>query len=215
MFQMRLESENVASPARALAGLPPDLDIPLSERIARISKGSMTIEVNSANLAFLSSSLTKVSEWAQDEIIPSPIPMTINVRNTSLRLTDDNPPVPGCPEPPPLDFKVPDLSLVRNSQGVFTVKSISKETVPVELKEESQNEVINKELELALAEIRILRGKLAEKDSVIKDLEVKNKELSKINGQGSMRVESLEDEKKSLMDTLKYLQEELIKSGKK
>lgn len=57
-----------------LAGLAEDLDIPLSEKIARITKGSMTMEVNSANLDFLSSTLTKVSEWAQDEISPTPSP---------------------------------------------------------------------------------------------------------------------------------------------
>ena len=214
MFQMRLETESVESPALALAGLPEDLDIPLSEKIARITNGSMTIEVNSAHLAFLSSTLTKVSEWAQDEIIPTPIPMVINVRDTSLQLTDDNPPVPGCPQPPPVDFKVPELSLVRDSQGVFTVKSPSPETMSNEVKE-CQDPEISAALELARAEIRILRGKLAERELVIKDWEVKYKELSMNNEQTTIRLESLQDEKKSLMDTLKYLQEELIKSGKK
>ena len=214
VFQMRLETESLESPALALAGLSEDLDIPLSEKIARITKGSMTMEVSSANLAFLSSTLTKVSEWAQDEIIPTPIPMVIKVKNTSLQLTDDNPPVPGCPQPPPVDFKVPELSLVRDAQGVFTVKSISTDT-----KSDGVNECQDQEtrtaLDLAMTEIRILRGKLAERESVIKDWESKYKELSMNNGQATTRIESLQDEKKSLMDTLKYLQEELIKSGKK
>ena len=211
---MRLETESVESPALALAGLSEDLDIPLSEKIARITKGSMTMEVNSANLAFLSSTLTKVSEWAQDEIIPTPIPMVINVKKTSLQLTDDNPPVPGCPQPPPVDFKVPELSLVRDARGVFTVKSISTD-IKSDKSNECQDQETSTALELAMAEIRILRGKLAEKESVIKDWEAKYKELSMNNGRATIRIESLLDEKRSLMDTLKYLQEELIKSGKK
>ena len=214
VFQLRLENENVESPALALAGLPEDLDIPLAEKIARITNGSITIEVNSANLAFLSSSLTKVSEWAQDEIIPTPIPMVINVRNTSLQLTDDNPPVPGCPQPPPVDFKVPELSLVRDSRGVFTVKSIPTDAKSEEVNN-CQDQETNTALELAMAEIRILRGKLAEKEALLKDWEAKYKELSMNNGQATIRLEGLQDEKKSLMDTLKYLQEELVKSGKK
>ena len=211
---MRLKTESVESPALALAGLAEDLDIPLSEKIARITKGSMAIEVNSANLAFLSSTLTKVSEWAQDEIIPTPIPMVINVRNTSLQLTDDNPPVPGCPQPPPVDFKVPELSLVRDSRGVFTVKSITTDTKSEEVNN-CQDQETKTALELAMAEIRILRGQLAEKDALLKDWEAKYKELSMNNGQATIRLEGLQDEKKSLMDTLKYLQEELVKSGKK
>ena len=66
-----------------------------------------------------------------------------------------------------------------------------------------------------MAEIRILRGKLAEKEALLKDWEAKYKELSMNNGQANIRLEGLQDEKKSLMDTLKYLQEELVKSGKK
>ena len=214
VFHLRLENESVESPALALASLPEDLDIPLSEKIARITNGSMTIEVNGANLSLLSSSLTKVSEWAQDEIIPTPVPMVINVRNTSLQLTDDNPPVPGCPQPPPVEFKVPELSLVRDAQGVFSVKSTAVETKSDKVND-CQDQETRTALKLAMDEIRILRGKLAEKDSVINDWEVKYKELSISNGQANIRLEGLQDEKKSLMDTLKYLQEELIKSGKK
>ena len=100
VFKMRLESEPPQQPAQALASLPPDLDVSLGEKIARMS------EVTGASLAFLSSTLTKLSEWAQDEILPTPVPMTIDVRNVAFTLTDDNPPV---------------LRLVRDKSGMFTV----------------------------------------------------------------------------------------------
>ena len=69
-------------------------------------------------------------------------------------------------------------------------------------------------LELALSEVRILRARLAEKQVQITDLESRNKTLTVSNEQSVSQVENLVEEKKSLMDTMKYLQEELIKSGK-
>ena len=222
VFKLRLESQSPKNPAQALASLPADLDIPLSEKISRISEGSMSMEVSSTSLAFMSSTLTKLSEWAMDEIIPSPLPMTININNVSLNITDDNPPVPGCPQPPPVDFKVPKLSLTRDKTGVFSVSSL------VTSSEESSSSTTNKtennfdetsslrsELELAQTEVRILRAKLAEKENRIVELENRSKEMSKVSDRSSLTINSLVEEKKSLMETLKYLQEELIKSGKK
>merc|ERR1719192_2560772 len=68
---------------------------------------------------------------------------------------------------------------------------------------------------LTLSEVRILRARLAEKQVQITDLETRNKTLTVSNEQSVSQVENLVEEKKSLMDTMKYLQEELIKSGKK
>ena len=221
VFKMRLESEPPQQPAQALASLPPDLDITLGEKIARMSEGSMAIQVTGASLAFLSSTLTKLSEWAQDEILPTPVPMTIDVRNVAFTLTDDNPPVRGCPEPPPVDFSVPELRLVRDKSGMFTVTAApvsSTDTTPLPVSSSAHNgqdDNVRRELELALSEVRILRARLAEKQVQITDLETRNKTLTVSNEQSVSQVENLVEEKKSLMDTMKYLQEELIKSGKK
>ena len=206
VFKMRLESEPPQQPAQALASLPPDLDISLGEKIARMSEGSMAIQVTGASLAFLSSTLTKLSEWAQDEILPTPVPMTIDVRNVAFTLTDDNPPV---------------LRLVRDKSGMFTVTAApvsSTDTTPVPVSSSAHNgqdDNVRRELELALSEVRILRARLAEKQVQITDLETRNKTLTVSNEQSVSQVENLVEEKKSLMDTMKYLQEELIKSGKK
>ena len=206
VFKMRLESEPPQQPAQALASLPPDLDISLGEKIARMSEGSMAIQVTGASLAFLSSTLTKLSDWAQDEILPTPVPMTIDVRNVAFTLTDDNPPV---------------LRLVRDKSGMFTVMAApvsSTDTTPVPVSSSAHNgqdDNVRRELELALSEVRILRARLAEKQVQITDLETRNKTLTVSNEQSVSQVENLVEEKKSLMDTMKYLQEELIKSGKK
>ena len=38
VIKIRIESDNLENPAKALAELPDDLDIPLAERISRISQ---------------------------------------------------------------------------------------------------------------------------------------------------------------------------------
>ena len=164
----------------------------------------MAIQVTGASLAFLSSTLTKLSEWAQDEILPTPVPMTIDVRNVAFTLTDDNPPVRGCPEPPPVDFSVPELRLVRDKSGMFTVTAApvsSTDTTPLPVSSSAHNgqdDNVRRELELALSEVRILRARLAEKQVQITDLESRNKILTVSNEQSVSQVENLVEEKKSL-----------------
>ena len=181
VFKMRLESEPPLQPAQALASLPPDLDISLGEKIARMSEGSMAIQVTGASLAFLSSTLTKLSEWAQDEILPTPVPMTIDVRNVAFTLTDDNPPV---------------LRLVRDKSGMFTVTAApvsSTDTTPLPVSSSAHNgqdDNVWRELELALSEVRILRARLAEKQVQITDLKTRNKTLTVSKKQSVSQVEN-------------------------
>ena len=175
----------------------------------------MSIEVTSASLSFLSSTLTKLSEWAQDEIIPTPLPMSIRVTSVKFMLTDDADPAPGCPVQPPVHFNIPHLTLTRDKSGTFNIQSSPNlDNQPVKQQNDSSGQ-LRKELDLALAEVRILRAKLAEKDEKIAEMANKNKELSTAHDQTSLQIGSLVEEKKSLLETLKYLQEELIKSGKK
>ena len=149
----------------------------------------MAIQVTGASLAFLSSTLTKLSEWAQDEILPTPVPMTIDVRNVAFTLTDDNPPV---------------LRLVRDKSGMFTVTAApvsSTDTTPLPVSSSAHNgqdDNVRRELELALSEVRILRARLAEKQVQITDLETRNKTLTVSHEQSVSQVENLVEEKKSL-----------------
>ena len=41
--------------------MPVELEVSLAEKISRISEGSLELELNNANLEFLSSTLTKLS----------------------------------------------------------------------------------------------------------------------------------------------------------
>ena len=163
----------------------------------------------------MSSTLTKLSEWAMDEIIPTPQPMTININSVIFTLADDAPTPPGYPQPPPIEFNIPSTTLSRDTLGKFTLQSASSGDASTNSKPVKAENSMRTELDLALAEVRILRAKLSEKDNQIHELEAKNTELSKSSSQRKLQIDNLEEDKRSLMDTLKYLQEELIKSGKK
>ena len=196
--------------------MPVDLEVSLAEKISRISEGSLELELNNANLEFLSSTLTKLSEWAQDEIVATPIPLTINLNNLTFKLTDDNPPTPGCPEPPPVDFNIPQATLFRDKTGVFNLIPKQQQQESFEEKQTTNaDENLRNQLDLALAEVRILRARLAEKDVKIEELESQKTDLLLSRNSENQRMEAMIEEKKDLLNTLKYLQEELVKSGKK
>jgi len=217
--KLRLDSEPPSNPAQALAALPADLDIPLGEKIARVTTGLVEIEVTSLVLSYTTSILSRLGEWAQDEIIATPLPMAIKLSDLALHLIDDAPPPPGCPPPPPIDLLVPHLTITRDKLGMFSVSSTTtttSEAPPQTSSTQSKLELeLRNQLDTALAEVRVLRARLGEGETKVHDGEVKNKELSTKLDQVKKQMDGLVEEKKSLLDTLRYLQEELLKSGKK
>ena len=219
--KIRLDSQPPANPSQALAALPADLDIPLGEKIARVTSGLIEIEVTCLVLSYTSSVLTRLGEWAQDEIIATPIPMAIKLSDLSLHLTDDAPPPPGCPPPPPIDLSVPHLTITRDKLGMFSVSSTTNTTCGNEVAPQSSTSPSQVELDLrsqldtALAEVRVLRARLGEGENKIQEGDIRNKELSTQLDHVRKQMDGLMEEKKSLLDTLRYLQEELLKSGKK
>jgi len=219
--KLRLDSVPPPNPAQALAALPQDLDIPLGEKIARVTSGLLEIEVTSLVLSHTTSILSRLGEWAQDEIIATPLPMTITLSDLTIHLIDDAPPPPGCPPPPPIDLSVPHLTITRDKLGMFSVSSTTHSTsgdpVPTQSSSnQSQVELeLRNQLDTALAEVRVLRARLGESEAKILDGDTRNAELGTRLDQVKKQMDGLVEEKKSLLDTLRYLQEELLKSGKK
>jgi hypothetical protein len=217
--KLRLDSVPPPHPAQALEALPADLKIPLGEKIARVTSGLVEIEVTSLVLSYTTSILTRLGEWAQDEIIATPLPMAIALSELTLHLTDDAPPPLGCPPPPPIDLLIPHLTITRDKLGMFSVSSGSSPSsaiTPQPTSTPSQVEMeLRNQLDTALAEVRVLRARLGEGETKVHDGEARNKELSTKLEQVRRQMEGLVEEKKSLLDTLRYLQEELLKSGKK
>ena len=213
---LRLDSKPPGQPAKALADLPEDLELSWGERIARATEGALEAEISHLSLSANSSVLAKLGDWVQDEVVPAPLPTTLTISNLSLQVNDDKPPMPGYPAPPPLDVNVVSLRVTRDREGVVKVEQVPVDKGSPQVPASSQSEAeLRAALEAAREEVRVLRGKLAREEMRAKEEEGKAKvaALEKVQAEG--RVDGLVKEKKSLLDTLKYLQEELLKSGKK
>ena len=215
---LRLDSHPPAHPAKALADLPEDLKLSWGERVARATEGALEAEVSHLSLSANASILTKLGDWVQDEVVPAPLPTTLTIDHLTLKVNDDKLPPPGYPAPPPLDVAVVSLRVTRDKEGVVRVEQGNKDSKehspPVPASSQSEAE-LRAALEAAREEVRVLRGKLAKEEMRAKEEEEKAKMagLEKVQAEG--RVDGLVKEKRSLLDTLKYLQEELLKSGKK
>ncbi|CAB4066177.1 UHRF1-binding protein 1,UHRF1-binding protein 1-like [Lepeophtheirus salmonis] len=157
----------------------------------------------------------------EDEIIPVPIPMNINIDNVSFHLSDDQPPNNSTsPGTVPVDLNISSLSIARDKTGVFSITSSnnnnnnndsgaiatslnSNETRRATLLEVA-NDNLRASLSLCQFEVLSLKAKLQEQ-------EIRNKRYSET----LKKVTILEKENESMKLTLQYLQQELIKSGEK
>jgi len=216
-IRLRMNSTPPCNPASALANLPADLDISMGEKIARVTQADLAVIVQDLPFKLCGSTTAKLGDFLQDEIIPTPLPMKVKLKNVAVNLVEDRPPKEGSIPVPDLDLVVKDLTLTRNIQGVFSVESGGEEFGVVEsggdaLAEESD---VQKQLDDAMSEVRILRAKLATAEGVARSRMVEQGVKVKQLEQASSQIDALVAEKTSLMDTLKYLQMELVKSGKK
>jgi len=213
---LRLDSHPPAHPAKALADLPEDLKLSWGERVARATEGALEAAVSHLSLSANASILAKLGDWVQDEVVPAPLPTTLTIEHLTLKVNDDKPPPPGYPAPPPLDVAVVSLRVTRDKEGIVRVEQgkETKEHSPVPVSSQSEME-LRAALEAAREEVRVLRGKLAREEMRAKEEEEKAKVAGMEKAQAEGRVDGLVKEKRSLLDTLKYLQEELLKSGKK
>jgi len=213
---LRLDSHPPAHPAKALADLPEDLKLSWGERVARATEGALEAEVSHLSLSANASILAKLGDWVQDEVVPAPLPTTLTIDHLTMKINDDKLPPPGYPAPPPLDVAVVSLRVTRDKEGVVRVEQgkDSKEHSPVLPSTQSEME-LRAALEAAREEVRVLRGKLAREEMRAKEEEEKAKTAVLEKAQVEGRVDGLVKEKRGLLDTLKYLQEELLKSGKK
>ena len=214
---LRLDSHPPAHPAKALADLPDDLKLSWGEKIARATEGALEAEVSHLSLSANASILAKLGDWVLDEVAPAPLPTTLTIDHLTLKINDDKPPPTGYPAPPPLDVAVVSLRVTRDKEGIVKVEQgTSSKEQPPPAPASSQSEVeLRAALETAREEVRVLRGKLAREEMRAKEEEEKAKAAVLEKAQVEGRVDGLVKEKRGLLDTLKYLQEELLKSGKK
>merc|ERR1719402_2076466 len=107
-IRLRMNSTPPANPASALADLPDDLEISMGERIARVTQADLAVIAQDLPLKLCGSTTAKLADFLQDEIIPTPLPMRVKLKNVSVNMVEDRPPKVGCVAPPPLDLVLKD-----------------------------------------------------------------------------------------------------------
>ncbi|XP_037087714.1 uncharacterized protein LOC119108240 [Pollicipes pollicipes] len=83
----------------------------------------LEVRASELELALLMSTVTNLTDFIEDEILPVPLPMELYLEHIKLRLTEDRPPnnitSPGVV---PLDLRLPAVHVTRDGAGVFTVQ---------------------------------------------------------------------------------------------
>jgi len=218
--KIRMESRSPLHPHLALQDLPPDLVISVSERISRCSDSSLELEASGLNLDLMTSTLAKLGEWAQDESIATPPPFAIRLKDIHVRLEDDGPLPPGLPPPPPVLLKVPQLDLARDNLGVINVVKAgggSMDNLPhnTPVDKEKRKLETERQLELSRLEVQLLREQLALQKLEISKQQAKTKSVEEEFESKCEQVSTMLEERESLLQTLNFLQGELLKTGKK
>ena len=173
------------------------------------------MRVHNLPVNLCASTVAKLQDWLLDEIIPTPLPMYIRLSQVKLHLEEDRPPPAGCPQQPPVDMNIPSINIARNKDGVFEIKVEDDGGTCQQTMNDVTRPPLQDQLDEALAEVRVLRARLAEMEGQVRQKGEENEMAERRLDQATSQINALVVEKASLMDTLKYLQQELVKSGKK
>lgn len=69
------------------------------------------------------STATGLSDLAEDEVLPIPIPMEIDLENVKIHLNEDRPPVNiTSPGPVPIDLSIGQMRITRDAAGIFYIQ---------------------------------------------------------------------------------------------
>lgn len=69
------------------------------------------------------STATGLSDLAEDEVLPIPIPMEIDLENVKIHLNEDRPPVNiTSPGPVPVDLSIGQMRITRDAAGIFYIQ---------------------------------------------------------------------------------------------
>lgn len=83
----------------------------------------LNIKVKELSLSLSMSTAMGLNDLAEDEIIPTPIPMEIELENIKVHLIEDRPPVNiTSPGSLPVDLKIGRMFITRDSEGVFQIQ---------------------------------------------------------------------------------------------
>uniref|UniRef100_A0A182QQN3 Uncharacterized protein n=1 Tax=Anopheles farauti TaxID=69004 RepID=A0A182QQN3_9DIPT len=195
-------------------------------------KRKLNVEVKDIDLQLAMSTVVGLGDLAEDEVIPTPIPMEVTVENVKINLIEDRPPVNiTSPGSLPVNLAIGRVLLTRDEAGVFYVqptfgskaddlvdagsgkrKLIRSDT---EVRRERDREV--KSLHLVLQQLKqdndSLKRQLTDNEKTSESNRMKvrqeNEVLRTYLKAAQDDITTLLDEKRTLMATIKSLQDQL------
>ncbi|XP_064088502.1 bridge-like lipid transfer protein family member 3B isoform X3 [Macrobrachium nipponense] len=115
-------------------------------------------QVADLSMAMLMSTVTGLVDLVEDEILPKPLPIKMEVERVRLRLTEDRIPANiTSPGSVPTQLWIPKMVIERDMEGIFTILPQVEESDEV-LKLKSERDRLSAELEEAKREIERLKG---------------------------------------------------------
>lgn len=214
----------------------------LREKISRAAEAFIHLKAQNLPLQFFISTLNGLGDLFEDEIIPTPIPMKIQLDNIALHLIEDRPsPNITSPGSLPIDVAIPALTITRDKSGLFSIQpsesnvrsedSVAKASIP-EIIHPTSSCSMNHHLDLVRSGVASIETELQKRATLLAVensnlrtmLETANAQTRDLNTRlqdmapnKAMEAENrrLIEENKKLKETLKYLQQELVRAGKK
>lgn len=94
-------------------------------------KRRLNVEVKNINLQMSMSTVVGLGDLAEDEVIPTPIPMEVLLENVKVNLIEDRPPVNiTSPGTLPMNLAIGRMFVTRDDAGVFYLQPLDKTGEP-------------------------------------------------------------------------------------
>lgn len=180
-------------------------------------KRRLNVEVKNINLQMSMSTVVGLGDLAEDEVIPTPIPMEVLLENVKVNLIEDRPPVNiTSPGTLPMNLAIGRMFVTRDAAGVFylqpmekTAEGSSHKTADnVDSSKDRNREVLT--LQLVMQQLKLdnnqLRKQLTSSEMLA---EMTVQKVRQENEVLRMELNSAQDEKRTLMDTIRSLQNQL------
>lgn len=183
------------------------------------------MEVKNINLQLSMSTVVGLGDLAEDEVIPMPIPMEVMLENVKINLIEDRPPVNiTSPGTLPINLAIGRMFVTRDDAGVFYLQPVDKGEAahPVvtrrsdqEPRKDRDREVLS--LQLVMQQLKLdnetLRKQLSSNEKAAETNKVKTRQENEVLRTylkaAQDDVSTLLEEKRTLMDTIRSLQNQL------
>ena len=176
-------------------------------------RGFAHVKIHGLDGTLLVSSLESLNECFEDEVVEPPMPFIVEVENSSVSITNDNPPrLLSAPLAIPVDLTINDISVQRTHDGAFHVSPTRHD---YQMQEDHSDPVA-----MAVArEESITASQLSLSDSASVSSRADSLESEKQCLVAQMSVsraalQSLQDERVALLKTIERLQQELSFSNR-